>query len=501
MKHYGDITKLNGHELPIVDVVTGGSPCQDLSVAGKRAGLAGERSGLFMEQIRIIKELRNECIRQLSMRGADEPIRPRYMVWENVVGAFSSNNGEDFRAVLEETAKIKDENAYVPRPNGKWANAGVILGNGYSLAWRVHDAQYWGVPQRRRRICLLADFDGNTAQKILFELRRETVDTETEQTFLDFRGKSRSEVPIECESLRRNTETCGEQGKGTATAAQGNPDASISFQERAGCPGGGKGILIQNEKTASLSTLTNQFVCNSSGEEVAGTLDANYYKGCGTRRGHEREVVATYQDTTGSLCASGYDKLGTQEAMNDMYVVSSSWDGTQVSPTLTAHNANGGQRMPDKDNFNAVISYGSDLYNGKLTGDQATTLTTNANATGANPTVITCEKEEPILLESNQNHATIQTDGISTALPASMGMGGGYVPMVTYGVDCYNQTQSEETAQTIRADKMDSDHIPCVYGLDRASFNQGKNALYDFAVEVEKAQPLVARGPGGVLQQ
>lgn len=121
MKHFGDITKLNGAELPIVDVITGGSPCQDLSVAGKRAGLAGERSGLFMEQIRIIKEMRDECIRQLSMRGADysrSDIRPRYMVWENVPGAFSSNKGEDFRAVLEETARITDKNATIPRLEG-----------------------------------------------------------------------------------------------------------------------------------------------------------------------------------------------------------------------------------------------------------------------------------------------------------------------------------------------------------------------------------------------
>ena len=118
MKHLGDITKIKGFEVPIVDIVCGGSPCQDLSVAGKRKGLDGERSGLFMEQIRIIKEMRNECIRQLSMRGAVEPVRPRYMVWENVPGAFSSNKGEDFRAVLEETAKIADENAFIPRLEG-----------------------------------------------------------------------------------------------------------------------------------------------------------------------------------------------------------------------------------------------------------------------------------------------------------------------------------------------------------------------------------------------
>ena len=117
MRHYGDITKLNGAELPIVDIITGGSPCQDLSVAGKREGLAGARSGLFMEQIRIIKEMREHDRRNRSDR-TDEPIRPRYMVWENVPGAFSSNKGKDFHAVLEETAKIADENAVIPELEG-----------------------------------------------------------------------------------------------------------------------------------------------------------------------------------------------------------------------------------------------------------------------------------------------------------------------------------------------------------------------------------------------
>ena len=172
MKHVGDITKLKGNELPIVDVVTGGSPCQDLSVAGKRAGLAGERSGLFMEQIRIVKEMRDECARQIQLRGTDEPIRPRYMVWENVAGAFSSNKGEDFHAVLEETAKVAEGNASIPgfeEWGGHWPTAGCILADGWSIAWRLHDAQFWGVPQRRKRISLVADFGGQTAPEILFE--------------------------------------------------------------------------------------------------------------------------------------------------------------------------------------------------------------------------------------------------------------------------------------------------------------------------------------------
>ena len=175
MKHFGDITKLSGHTLPPVDIITGGSPCQDLSVAGKRAGLAGERSGLFMEQIRIIKEMRDESIKRLRVQGADVNIRdikPRFMVWENVPGAFSSNGGEDFRAVLEETAKIVCEDAIIPRPpKGKWMPSGCIMGDGWSIAWRVHDAQFWGVPQRRKRIALIADFGGGAHPKYSLSAR------------------------------------------------------------------------------------------------------------------------------------------------------------------------------------------------------------------------------------------------------------------------------------------------------------------------------------------
>lgn len=165
MLHLGDITKINGADVPPVNVIIGGSPCQDLSVAGKRAGLSGERSGLFIEQLRIIKEMRRKDIENGAVI-----TRPRYMVWENVPGAFSSNKGEDFRIVLEETAKVVEPTATIPRPEkGKWANSGAVMGDGWSIAWRVFDAQFWGVPQRRRRIALIADFGGCTAPEILFE--------------------------------------------------------------------------------------------------------------------------------------------------------------------------------------------------------------------------------------------------------------------------------------------------------------------------------------------
>ena len=156
MIHYGDIKTLSGSTLPPVDVIIGGSPCQDLSVAGKRAGLAGERSNLFLEQIRIVKE----------MQDATDNLYPRYMVWENVPGALSSNRGEDFRQVLQEIVCIK-ENRPIPRPE-KWRTSGCILGDGYSVAWRILDARFWGVPQRRRRIALVADFAGQSAPEILF---------------------------------------------------------------------------------------------------------------------------------------------------------------------------------------------------------------------------------------------------------------------------------------------------------------------------------------------
>jgi len=160
VKHYGDIRKINGAEIEPVDIITFGSPCTDMSVAGKRAGLEGKQSVLFHEAIRIVRE----------MRCKTNGMFPRFIVWENVPGAFSSGKGEDFRAVLDEIAKIKDEAAHVPLPDkNKWLCAGEILGDDFSIAWRTVDAQFWGVAQRRRRIYLVADFAERCAGKILFE--------------------------------------------------------------------------------------------------------------------------------------------------------------------------------------------------------------------------------------------------------------------------------------------------------------------------------------------
>ena len=160
MKQLGDITKIDGRQIEPVDIITFGSPCQDLSVAGKQAGIHdGARSSLFFEAIRIIKE----------MREATNGKYPRYCVWENVPGVFSSNKGADFRAVLEAFCEIKGGAAVsLPQPK-KWEHAGVIMGEGYSIAWRLYDAQFWGVPQRRQRCYLICDLTDGRAGEILFE--------------------------------------------------------------------------------------------------------------------------------------------------------------------------------------------------------------------------------------------------------------------------------------------------------------------------------------------
>ena len=211
MKHLGDITKLNGAEIPVVDCITGGSPCQDLSIAGKRAGLAGERSGLFMEQMRIVKEMREED----KKRGrTGQFIRPRYMVWENVPGAFSSNKGKDFAAVLEETVRVVcPEAPPVPVPEKGWPKSGFLYDDmgRWSVAWRVHDAQFWGVPQRRKRIALVADFGGLSAPEVLFERK----------------------------GLSWHPDESGTEGQGTAAGTESRTIGAISLQERGGKPGEG----------------------------------------------------------------------------------------------------------------------------------------------------------------------------------------------------------------------------------------------------------------------
>jgi DNA (cytosine-5)-methyltransferase 1 len=229
MKHLGDITKIHGDQIEPVDCITFGSPCQGLSMAGKRLGFDDNRSVLFLDAARIIKE----------MRTATNGMYPTFAVWENVPGAFSSNGGEDFRAVLEELARVEQPDVSIPRPSGRggrWSKAGAIAGNGWSLAWRQLDAQYWGVPQRRKRIALVADFGGQRAAEILFERTGVSRDSD--------------------ESIKAWEATPGSSQASTSGRNKGGE--SYTLKIRSGCAGGGKGALVQTEKSATLSTLQDQ---------------------------------------------------------------------------------------------------------------------------------------------------------------------------------------------------------------------------------------------------
>lgn len=315
MKHLGDITKIHGDKIEPVDCITFGSPCQDLSIAGRRAGLAGERSGLFMEAVRIIKE----------MRSSTNGLYPTFAVWENVPGAFSSNGGEDFRAVLEELARVEEPDTSIPRPprGGRWRKAGAIAGNGWSLAWRQLDSQYFGVAQRRKRIALIIDLGGQRAGEILFE------------------RTSLSRHPDPC--IPTWQETTGAAGSCIAgndrVVAEGGRNAAYTLKIRSGCAGGCKGALVQTEKTGTLSTLQDQTLF---------------------------QPVPILNDQGGGVMGVSYNVTGTLRAAEH--------------------------------------------------GHQPIVFESNA---------------QPVVLESNQIHATVTQTGICPTLPASMGLGGGYVPMVT----------------------------------------------------------------------
>ena len=417
MKHYGDITKLNGWELPIVDIVTGGSPCQDLSVAGKREGLDGARSGLFIEQLRVIKEMREH---DRSNRGPVVDIRcirPRYMVWENVPGAFSSNGGADFQKVLEETAKVADENAVIPRfEGGRWSTSGCIMGNGWSIAWRVHDAQFWGVPQRRKRIALVADFGGETAPEILF-IRK---------------------------GLSGDIEPGREEGKEVTRPIEGDIDKAISFQERAGCEGGVKEYSYKEKEsvpsqhsTINPSCLNPWDVQSKHIQPECGKAESLY---AGEKRygGGESYVMAHGLDVYNQAVSEEQTMTLTGAATDSHHIPCVYGISSYDSNAMKSENPNSG------------------IYEAR------TTRTLDNN--GGNPA---CNQGGMIVLEGNGSRESHKEDG-------------------------YKESETMYTLNTVEV------HEVC-YGLDRASFNQGQNAQYNFSVEEEKAQTIVAKGPGGVL--
>lgn len=290
MKHYGDVSPLNGADLPPVDIITFGSPCQDMSIAGKRSGLDGSRSSLFYEAVRIIKE----------MRCATNGKYPRFAVWENVPGAFSSNKGEDFRAVLESLCRIKDETVSVIR-HEKWSAAGNIVADGFSIAWRVLDAQYWGVPQRRKRIFLVADFDSECAGKILFE------------------SEGLSGYSAEGFQAWQRAAAAAESGSGTAGAVCLNDQ-------------GGQSIEISHDITATLRAETHGHPpCVM--ESAAGFCTEHSAKARGI--GYEDETSPTLR--AGTVPATVYENHLQDTRYTELH---------GIAPTVSSTYGTGGNNQP-----------------------------------------------------------------------------------------------------------------------------------------------------------
>ncbi len=471
VKHLGDISKIHGGEIEPVDIITFGSPCQDLSVAGKRAGLKHEangdeettRSGLFMEAVRIIKE----------MRRATNGQYPRFALWENVPGAFSSNKGEDFRIVCEELIKIVEPRASMPEvPKNGWAYADSYIGDGWSLAYRVFDAQYWGVPQRRRRIHLVADFRGECAREVLFE--REGVRGYFAQGRTPWQA-----APADAQGCTGADDREGEgfdRYNGDLTG-----EVSATLGVNCGVSTGRNGVI---ERDGGLDAVAYTPILDSIGGQaergwmgkVAPTLKATHYKFAPC-------VVApvpyTLKERAG--CAGGgkgpldqEDKSATLATSNDQYLfqptdscILDDQGGQQINvrtdgkaPTL---------RAETHGNLPCVIEpQGFDGYNQALTGDKSKSLSASATDSDHVPGVVYSIENHPA-----DSRVNIDESGKVQTLTSRMGTGGGNVPMVM------------EPAPVI--------------ALDRASFNQGQNAKYDFEVTDSGVNStIVARGPGAV---
>ena len=389
MKHLGDIAKINGAEIEIVDVITGGSPCQDLSIAGKRAGLAGARSGLFMEQVRIVKEMRE---RDRANGRTGDMVRPRFMVWENVPGAFSSNKGRDFAAVLEEIIRIAEPEApdiEVPEKGwNTWGGYHDEVGGRWSVAWRVHDAQYWGVPQRRRRISVVADFGGDTAGEILFE------------------RKSVSGHPAES----------GAAGERLATGAEGG--ASYAVRIRGGCDGGGKGALVQTEKNGTIKAGNDQtiFCLQGNGIDCADTARCN-------GKGWREDTCYTLNTIDRPAVCAGF-KLGNSEQARSIGYAE------EQSPTL---NAECGGNKP------AVLCLND--QGGNVMGvshDVSGTL--RAQEHGHQPTVLDMSHACDVIRDCGE---------IAPSLQARMGTGGNQVPL-TYQMQGFGDYRAGEVASSCK---------------------------------------------------
>ena len=449
MKHYGDVSRLNGADLEPVDVITFGSPCQDMSVAGRRAGLDGSRSNLFYEAVRIAKE----------MREAPNGRYPTWLCWENVPGAFSSNSGSDFKAVLDEIRKIKDPEADTPRP-AKWPNAGCILADDHSVAWRVFDAQYWGVPQRRKRIYLVADLAGQRAGKVLFE--SEGLSGYTPQGFRSWQG-----------SAGAAEEGAHPAGVGTDGYNGAIADIAATLGVNCGMSTGRNGVMVLNDQGGSFMAVS---------EDVTGTLRSQM-------DGHPPVVVDTP------------DAIAVENHPTDSRVTVS---GDGKVQTLTSRMGTGGNNVPLVMKIRCGCEGG-----GKgplIQKDKSGTLATNNDQTLFVPTVYgICAKDSNAMKSDNPNSGFYEAETTRT-LDANGGnpvcnQGGMAVVAVQgsmIGRSDRNGPQGCGFGGDVSFTLDATDRHAVAYGIDRATYNMGQNAQFAPCIETEVEPPMLAKGPGAV---
>lgn len=498
MKHLGDINKLNGADLEPVTIIAGGSPCQDMSIAGKREGLDGSRSNLFREQIRIIKEMR-ESDRAAGRTGTQ--IRPRYMVWENVPGAFSSNKGKDFQAVLQEIVSITDEESNVPLPpKGKWQTAGCIMGDHFSIAWRVLDAQYWGVPQRRKRIYLVADFASQCAGKILFESegvsgyppkgglpwQRTAEDTQdctgkTGTVCLNDQGGNHMDVTEDITSTLRaeaHHPPCVADAAGFCTEHSAN-SRSIGYEQEV------SPTLRAGTVPAAVYENHGQDTRFKGPLDTAPTVNATY----GTGGNNQPFVVEN------TKCYDvRFTSEGTKNARQNCY------------ETDTARTIDTGGNAPDSNQGGVAVVYGicskdsnsmksDNPHSGFYEADTSRCL----DANGGNPScnqggmAVVCVDQG-----GSKSNCCISKDISPTLACTHGGEPAVCVQGSMIGRNDENGPQgsgiNEDVSFTLNA----TDKHAVAYGIDRAAFNQGQNAKYSFTVEQEVQPTMVAKGPGAV---
>lgn len=480
MKHYGDVSKLNGAELPPVDIITFGSPCQDMSVAGKRAGLSGSRSNLFYEAVRIVKEMRCKTNGEY----------PRFVVWENVPGAFSSNKGEDFKAVLEEICKIKDDTLSVSKSE-KWTNAGEIVGDAFSVAWRVFDAQYLGVPQRRKRIYLVADFAGECAGEILFE--QKSLSGNSPQSVC-----KRKTTPGNVKDCIGATGFDGYNGQLTG-------DLSATIGVNCGMSTGRNGIVL-NDQGGNRMDITEDVTCTLRAEAHHPPCVLESAGFCTEHSAKSRDIG--YEEETSPTIRAGTVPAAV---MFENHSQDTRYTGpVEKAPTVLSTYGTGGNNQPFVIETPKTLKIRSGCDGGGkgalVQDNKSATLSCNNDQTVFVPQAYgICSKDSNSMKSDNPNSGfykaeTSRTIDTSNQSPCK-NQGGIAVVSIQgsmIGRKDENGPQGDGINEDVSFTLNATDKHAVAYGIDRAAFNQGQNAKYSFAVETEKQPTMVAKGPGAV---